>query len=83
MISTAGSNYDTILSVYSGTTGSFASQGCNDDANATPQSLLNVNVTAGTTYSIMISAKNNDGGTLQLTTTLPVEKKRRSQRVSD
>jgi hypothetical protein len=82
-ISTAGSNYDTILSVYSGTTGSFASQGCNDDANATPQSLINVNVTAGTTYSIMISAKNNDGGTLQVTTTLPVEKKRRSQRVSD
>jgi peptidyl-Asp metalloendopeptidase len=82
-LDTFGSSYDTILSVYTGSTGSFVSAGCNDDANAAPQSKLVFNVTAGTTYSIMISAKAADGGTLLLNVSVPIDKKRRGQLTSD
>jgi hypothetical protein len=81
-IGTAGSAYDTIVSVYTGSTGSFVSQGCNDDANATVQSQLSIPVTAGVAYSVMISAKAGDGGTLQLAITAPIERSSRPQLVS-
>lgn len=82
-IGTLGSGYDTILSVYTGTTGSFVAVGCNDDASATPQSQLAIPVSANTTYSIMVSAKNNDGGSLSLTTAIPIDKRRAGQLTGD
>jgi hypothetical protein len=83
MLDTLGSGYDTILAVYTGTAGAFAEVGCNDDANATPQSVLSFTVTPGTTYSIMISAKAANGGTLLLNAAVPIIRKRTGQLTSE
>jgi len=63
---TFGSNYDTILSVYTGTCGAFspAPDGCNDDAGGGHQSQVSFTARAGVTYWFMVSAYSNDGGTL-------------------
>ncbi len=82
-VDTFGSTYNTILSVYTGTTGSFVSVGCNDDASATVQSQLTFAMAAGVTYSIMLTAFNGDGGTLTLNLTAPILKKRKGQTISD
>lgn len=56
---TIGSTYDTVLSVWSGSPGSFVNVACNDDivpgVNIQSQ-LSNVQLTAGTTYYIMVSS---------------------------
>lgn len=55
-ISTAGSDYDTMISVYTGSPGSFelVAGGCNDDgAPSAPRSRINgLRLSPGTTYSI-------------------------------
>jgi hypothetical protein len=61
---TFGSSYDTILSAYTGSPGSFVSQACSDDAAATLQSQVTFAGTAGVTYSFMVSAYSGDGGNL-------------------
>ena len=61
---TFGSNYDTILSVWTGSPGAFSAEACNDDAGATLQSQVSFTATAGTAYFFMISAYWDDGGTL-------------------
>ena len=61
---TFGSNYDTVLSAYTGGCGAPVSVGCNDDAPGTSQSELSLAATVGTTYLFMISAYHADGGTL-------------------
>jgi hypothetical protein len=58
-VDTIGSSYDSVLSIWTGTAGSFSSLACNDDI--TPGIVLqsriqNVAVAAGTTYSIMVSS---------------------------
>ena len=53
--STFGSNYDTVLSVYTQGSGGLVFLTCNDDASGTLQSHVNISVTAGTTYFFMIS----------------------------
>ena len=53
---TAGSNYDTTLSVYSGTRGALLHLACNDNADGTLQSRVRVRATAGTTYFFMVAA---------------------------
>jgi len=58
-VDTIGSSYDTVLSIWTGTAGSFSSVACNDDIKPriTLQSQIqNVAVTAGTTYYIMVSS---------------------------
>lgn len=52
---TFGSNYDTTLSVYTGTRGSLTQLACNDDSNSL-QSRIRFNAVAGTTYYFMVSA---------------------------
>lgn len=47
---TQGSNYDTVLGVYTGTPGSFTSVVCNDDITGGQTSSVQFNATAGTTY---------------------------------
>jgi hypothetical protein len=59
---TFGSNYDTVLSVWTGAPGSFTQVACNDDAGGA-QSQVGISVTAGTTYYFMVSAAGA-GGTL-------------------
>jgi len=72
VIDTLGSNYDTILSVYTGACGALTEvpSGCNDDQNPNPpyvlQSYLSIPMTAGTTYYIMVSSVSIGGGDLTL-----------------
>jgi hypothetical protein len=53
---TFGSNYDSTLSVYTGTRGALTSLGCNDDSNGTLQSRVRFDAVAGATYHIMVSS---------------------------
>lgn len=53
---TFGSNYDTTLSVYTGTRGALSQLACNDDSNNTLQSRVRFNAVAGTTYFFMVSS---------------------------
>lgn len=58
-VDTINSNYDTALSIWTGSPGSFVNVACNDDivpgVNIQSQ-LTGVPLTAGTTYSIMVSS---------------------------
>jgi hypothetical protein len=53
---TFGSNYDTTLSVYTGTRGALRQIACNDDSNGTLQSRVRFDAVAGTTYFFMVSS---------------------------
>jgi hypothetical protein len=53
---TFGSNYDTTLSVYTGSRGALTQVACNDDANGTLQSRVRFDASAGTTYYFMAAA---------------------------
>jgi serine/threonine-protein kinase len=65
---TIGSTYDTILSAYTGTPGSFAPVACDDDAaGTTGVSKIALQVTAGMTYSFMVSQFNVPDGMLSCT----------------
>lgn len=56
-ITTLGSSYDTVLSVYTGTVGNFTNVACNNDASASvKQSDVQIAVTVGTTYFFMVTA---------------------------
>lgn len=59
-LDTSGSNYDTVLSIWTGSPGSFASVGCNNGIVGPgivfASELPNVNLTGGTTYFIMVSS---------------------------
>ena len=60
LLDTNGSNYDTVLSVWTGSAGSLAAvpNGCNDDIQpgVVTTSQVSFNATGGTTYSIMVSS---------------------------
>ncbi len=61
------SDYDTVLGVYTGRPGAFTEVACNDDADGMTQSHVGFMATAGTTYYIMVGAKNGGtGGNLHL-----------------
>ncbi len=53
---TFGSDYDTTLSVYTGTRGALTQIGCNDDSNGTLQSRVRFDAVAGTTYYFEVSS---------------------------
>ena len=58
-VDTVGSSYDTVLSIWAGSSGSLTSVACNDDINpgvVVQSQLQNVALTAGTTYYIMVSS---------------------------
>jgi len=61
---TFGSNYDTFLAIYTGTYGSLTEVACNDDYDGSLQSRVDLPVTAGTTYHIMIASYSGSTGTL-------------------
>jgi hypothetical protein len=54
-VSTVGSNYDTILTVYTGACGSLREAACNDDFGSGVESQITFDVTAGTTYLIEVT----------------------------
>lgn len=63
---TFGSDYDTTLSVYTGTRGDLEQLDCNDDAGDTLQSRVRFQAIAGETYFFMVGAfASGPGGTLQ------------------
>jgi len=56
---TIGSSYDTVLSVWKGSAGALTNIACNDDIQpgvVTQSQILNVPLTAGMTYYIMVSS---------------------------
>lgn len=53
---TFGSNYDTTLSVYTGSRGALTQIACNDDAGGTVQSRIRFDAVAGTTYYFEVSS---------------------------
>lgn len=64
--STAGSSYDTVLQIRSFTDSSVI-LACNDDAEDTPQSLLDLFVAAGTTVIVVVDGVGTEaGGDFQL-----------------
>ncbi len=67
-VDTNGSNYDTILAVFTGSPGSFSEVACNDnvESGVIRHSQLSFNVIANTPYSVMVTAFEGDGGSLAL-----------------
>jgi hypothetical protein len=69
-ISTAGSNYSTSLSAYTGERGSLTQVGCTTTAIPGPLPVLRLDVSAGVTYHIMVAAASFGfpaaGGSLSL-----------------
>lgn len=66
-ISTAGSNFDTTLAVYRGTSvSSLTPVGSNDDFGGTAQSRVTINVVAGTAYQIAVDGYNGASGSISL-----------------
>jgi hypothetical protein len=64
---TVGADYDTVISIWTGSTGNFALVACNDDINpgVIRQSRASFSVLAGVTYRIMITGYYaEDSGTL-------------------
>jgi hypothetical protein len=73
-VDTRSSNFNTVVSVFTGACGSLASIACNDDfsvsQNETNRSLLTFPATAGVTYLIEVSGKGS-GGTSQIKVGFP------------
>jgi plastocyanin len=73
-ISTCGSDFDTVLSVYSGACGSLATVACNDDNGASCSSTaasLAFNAVAGTTYYVAVGGYEGVAGNLRIVMTRP------------
>lgn len=67
-INTFGSNFDTLLAVYTGTSvNNLTTIATNDDAGASLQSQVIFNAQAGTTYMIAVDGSLNETGTFVLT----------------
>lgn len=63
---TIGSNYDTVLAVWTGSRGSLVSVGCNNDIWKTNQSEVQFAATAGVPYFIEIASYQANAGNLTL-----------------
>jgi hypothetical protein len=61
-VDTIGSDYDTVLAVYTGTCGDFNSVSCDDDGGGNLTSSVTFEVTAGTTYNFMAADYSYSGG---------------------
>ncbi|MGD8813649.1 MAG: C1 family peptidase, partial [Anaerolineales bacterium] len=64
-INTFGSDFDTVLGVYTGTRGSLTSVACNDDSGSL-QSSVSFTASAETAYHIQVASYSSGGGTLEL-----------------
>ena len=62
-LNTAGSDYDTVLSVWQGPRGSLVSRGCNDDGGWwSGTSNLNVGVAGGQVYHVQVASRGPTAG---------------------
>jgi subtilisin-like proprotein convertase family protein len=68
---TEGSDYDTVLSVWTGTPGSLTEAGCNNDSGGGGTSSLELDLSAGTTYYVLVSGFDMDFGNLIFNAGLP------------
>src|SRR2546430_8582200 len=68
VVTTCGSDFDTVLSVYSGSCDALTQIACNDDDSncGTTASRVNFRADAGTTYYILVSGYAGDAGNLQI-----------------
>ncbi len=68
MLDTLGSDYDTVLAVWTGTRGALVSEACSDDAWGGVRSALYLHVMPGTTYyfEVVRKATTTYAGTLVL-----------------
>jgi uncharacterized repeat protein (TIGR01451 family) len=67
-VDTSGSDYDTVMAVWTGTRGSLTHVACHDDVSwpSDPTSSIDISVTAGTTYYIeVVSYQSGSGGNLE------------------
>ncbi|MEG4861735.1 trypsin-like serine protease, partial [Microcoleus sp. K1-B1] len=71
-IDTKNSNFDTYLSVFTGSAvDSLSLIGSNDDGGGNSTSLINLNATAGTTYQIAVDGYSSATGEIQLNIAVP------------
>ncbi|MEG5042579.1 MULTISPECIES: bluetail domain-containing putative surface protein [unclassified Microcoleus] len=71
-IDTKNSNFDTYLSVFTGSAvDSLSLIGSNDDGGGNATSLINLNATAGTTYQIAVDGFSSATGAIQLNIAVP------------
>jgi hypothetical protein len=71
-ITTAGSTYDTLLAVYTGSAlGALTTIGSNDDANGTTQSQVAFTAVAGTTYRIAVDGYGGASGSVAIRVSQP------------
>ncbi|MCC6766389.1 MAG: hypothetical protein IT293_17145 [Deltaproteobacteria bacterium] len=68
-LSTAGSDYDTVLAAFTGTCGAVAGVGCNDDGPSGFAAVLTLPVAADTPYLVGVTDFASTGGTLVFTAT--------------
>ena len=72
-VNTCGSDFDTILSVYTGSCGSWSEVACDDDSGcANFTSRVTFNGVAGTTYYVLAGGFAGIGGTLRVAANLPL-----------
>ena len=72
-VSTAGSGFDTVLALYTGTSlNALAAVASNDDYGGTLQSRITPTVTAGTTYWLAVDGYTTSRGAVALTWSLQV-----------
>ncbi len=70
-ISTCGSDFDTVIQVFTGSCNLLSPLNCNDDfgsACATTRASTSFQATAGTAYRILVGGKNGAGGILRIIT---------------
>jgi hypothetical protein len=63
---TFGSDFDTVLSAYTGTAGAVTQIECNDDIGGSLESHIKWTAAAGTTYHVMVSGYGDSSGALEL-----------------
>src|SRR5207249_3548322 len=67
-MSTCGSDFDTVLGVFTGDCGSLTQIAC-DDNSCGAQSSLSFFALSGTAYTVLAGGANNEFGTLRILTT--------------
>ena len=71
-LTTAGSDYDTVLGLFRGTPGALAAMGCNDDGGGGLTSLMQRTLDPGSYYVLAGAYPESEGGTLRLAMTAEV-----------
>jgi hypothetical protein len=65
-VDTAGSNFDTVLTVYTGTCGALSEAACDDDGGPSHTSIIHTPVLAGVPYLIRAAGYNGASGQLHI-----------------